>query len=291
MPGTPPPHATAATMYWQLLSLDIPASLAREAAHLHPNDLNAALDWACSSQRRHVRLAAAPIEVVASPSDAGPPAIRHLNPQSAPLSNLPVPAAPASRMSPVPALESADGDVDLSTAPAVPDGQPAGSLLGSPSRMGGPCYIDGPAAEVHAWVCMLANSQGAAVVDSEFLPLYSQCIREHSLHEIVARSLATIQSLRGLDLSIEQAAKLPRCLGRTTLLPLAVAVAFLHEGCGFPAVFEVALYPAKSQTFTCKARWWACPTGDPNAGKSPACNFVMQASLFQDDEIPACSLC
>lgn len=43
---------------------------------------------------------------------------------------------------------------------------------------------------------------------------------------------------------------------------------------------EVALYADSQRSFACKARWWACPTGDPNAGKSPACSCVLQA--FED---------
>ena len=39
----------------QLLQLEVPAHIARQASALFPTDLNAALDWACSSERRHNR--------------------------------------------------------------------------------------------------------------------------------------------------------------------------------------------------------------------------------------------
>ena len=35
-----------------LVSMDVPKLIARQAAELHPSDFNAALDWACSSERR-----------------------------------------------------------------------------------------------------------------------------------------------------------------------------------------------------------------------------------------------
>ena len=41
---------------------------------------------------------------------------------------------------------------------------------------------------------------------------------------------------------------------------------------------SVALYANQSTRFTCRARWWACPTGDPNAGKSPTCSAI--SNLF-----------
>jgi hypothetical protein len=37
------------------------------------------------------------------------------------------------------------------------------------------------------------------------------------------------------------------------------------------------LYADETEKFTSKARWWACPVGDPNAGKSPSCSFICSA--------------
>ena len=124
--------------------------------------------------------------------------------------------------------------------------------------------------------------------------MYAQYIRDHTLPEVVADCLASIRQQRGLDMSIEQASRLPRVFGYTTILPLAVASEYLHSACGLPSVFVfdlfqaslascqqkhlgVALYADNSKSFACKARWWAFPTGDPNAGKSPACSFVLGA--------------
>ena len=126
------------------------------------------------------------------------------------------------------------------------------------------------------------------------MPMYSQYIREQTLQEVYAHSLQSIQSQRGLDIPIEQASRLPLVLGYTTILPLAVACQFLHFGCGLPAIFAFNLFQAClascqrkelavtlwadwSQKHNAKARWWACPTGDPNAGKSPICSCALQS--------------
>lgn len=84
----------------------------------------------------------------------------------------------------------------------------------------------------------------------------------------------------------EEAAKLPSTLAKTSL-PLAVACEYLHRGPGLPAIFAFDLFQACLAScqnkdlsvgkFTSKARWWACPVGDPNAGKSPSCSFICSA--------------
>jgi len=145
--------------------------------------------------------------------------------------------------------------------------------------------------EVSHWFAILANADSDAATEIfDRMPLYTEYIRSRSLDAILSVSTQCLQTYRGLNVSIEQAAKMSPCLGQTTILPLAVACEYLHHGCGFPAVFafdlfqaclascqhkalEIALYAAKSTSFTCKARWWACPTGDPNAGTSPTFFF------------------
>ena len=369
MPRTPPQPSAGPAMYWQLIALGIPASIARAAAALHPDDINQALDWACASDRRHVRLAAVgSVEVVDSESDAGSPAVLG---SSALVSSaasrlpldLPVPSVPQSWISLVPAAGPAPGRLPSSpltvsrgedsneqidgvtgaavpsvassipsvpgsaaissvpaagTAPEMPPSSPTANppeeirehiddgamLSSSPGRMNPPCYIDDPAGEVAAWFAILANSNGAAASAVwDRMPLYTEYIRSRSLDEVLCESLHCIQSYRGLSISIEQAAKMPRCLGQTTILPLAVACEYLHHGCRLPAIFafdlfqaclascqhkalEIALYAAKSTSFTCKARWWACPTGDPNAGKSPSCSFVMKSFSSLVESLP-----
>ena len=173
--------------------------------------------------------------------------------------------------------------------------QPGEQLPHLPPQISKACFLEDPEAEVHHWFTVLANSRGAAAHDESFwlaMPLYSQYIEGHSLETVAGHALESIRRQRGLCVTIEQAAKLPCVLGYTTVLPVAVMCKYLHAGCGLPAIFvfdlfqsclascqnkhlEVALYAQRSKAFTCKARWWACPTGDPNAGKSPTCSFVM----------------
>ena len=354
-----------------LRSLDVTDLIARQAAQLHPDDVNAALDWACSSERPRVQF---PVDEVveiledspdsghvhamgaegvsdgldclhasssqALPAGLGQPDLIASQVASAgfetsfvmnsqPMLNAeamlrdprhshamgsvaaPAEPGPSNAMPPHALCRESTGagaaavSFDSPGAHVSPDADSGETEL-LPARVGSPCYIDDPAGEVHSWFCFLANSNGSAGLDVHFwgsMPLYSQYIQQHSFEEIIVKSLTYIQGLRGLDLSIEQAAKLPRCLAQTSLLPLAVAVEYLHQGCGFPAVFafdlfqaclascqhkalEVALYAAKSKSFTCKARWWACPTGDPNAGKSPTCAFVMKAFAAMVESLP-----
>lgn len=39
----------------------------------------------------------------------------------------------------------------------------------------------------------------------------------------------------------------------------------------------VAPYYTSDPSFEIRGKFWACPTGDPNAGKSPVYQFVLQA--------------
>ena len=107
-------------------------------------------------------------------------------------------------------------------------------------------------------------------------------------------SLDNLNGIGTQRILVEEAANLLSVLPQTISLRLAVACGYLHRGCGFPAIFAfdlfqsclascqnkelaVGLYADESQHFTSKARWWACPVGDPNAGKSQACSFICGA--------------
>ena len=77
--------------------------------------------------------------------------------------------------------------------------------------------------------------------------MYTQCIREHSLQEIASHCLASVRSQRGMETSIEQAARLPRVFGYTTLLPLAAACEFVHVS-GMPCFLSAQ---APGHSFVC----------------------------------------
>ena len=96
-----------------LLSLGVSRVLAREAASLHPNDIN---DWACSSLRRHRRPATADVinvdELPSSASLSGPPIPVSWLPstgepfaaESLPPHSLPASSSAARSMDPAPPL-------------------------------------------------------------------------------------------------------------------------------------------------------------------------------------------
>ena len=72
--STPPPVCLSSTTYWNLLAVGVPPAIAREAARRHVDDFDAALDWACSSDRRHTRVGVPDcVDLVDSSSNASPP--------------------------------------------------------------------------------------------------------------------------------------------------------------------------------------------------------------------------
>ena len=301
-PNTPAPTQSSG-MLDTLLDMGVPVPLARQACIQFSDDLNAALDWICSSERRHTRPAvdnlagnAVPIEIVDEEPD--PPRRPSLLPP-VPFSWREPSAAhiEASVASVPPQATPAASSASYALVVASPENSTAASPMIIPRPLSIPCFLSDPQGEVEYYVAALANSAGAAAVDIGFwqaMPMYSQYIIGHSCEEVVCHSVSALKDLRSQRLTVEEAAKLPHVLGYTTLLPVAVACEFLHVGCGMPAIFvfdlfqaclascqhkslAIATYADRSTTFSCKARWWACPTGDPNAGKSPACSQISNA--------------
>ena len=329
--GLTPEACSLDEMVAVLLSLDVPLSVARDAAARYPNNIDSALDWACSSDRRHNRArssspmtidlstpprasASTSVPACARPRVAGmSPDMISFQPGLSPLPsngaslpsltrNLSVPSSwvtPSSSQLPVPSQSHGvlqppaflrAPETPPTWSPLTPDANETEDLPAQlVHRMPPACFLRDPEAEVHSWFCAFANSDGQAALDPhvwERMPMYAQYIRDHTLPEVVADCLASIRQQRGLDMSIEQASRLPRVFGYTTILPLAVASEYLHSACGLPSVFvfdlfqaclascqqkhlEVALYADNSKSFA--------STGDPNAGKSPACSFVLGA--------------
>ena len=192
------------------------------------------------------------------------------------------------------ASNALSGDVHALASSAAPGATAASYCAAMVRGMSLPDFVDDPAGEIDFWFRIVANAPKQVVQDITFwqrLPLYSQYIREKSVSEVMEDCVSHIKSCRGLNITVEEASRLDHDLGRVTILPLAVMAAFLHHGCGLPDVFAfdlfqaclascqntevaVACYADKSTKFCCRARWWACPPGDPNAGKSPTCTVV-----------------
>lgn len=292
-----------------LVSLEIPRSIARQAAELHPSNLDAALDWACLLFRTLMKF----LEIEDSPV-AAVPLLASNGPAS--MASSGVPPVPASRTSR--ALDSHSVDVPnlLGDSQLVPACATQQSIVPTPSllhedttasldihgfgaglrQMPTACYLDDPQGEVDYYFAMLANTRGDCALHQDFwesIPEYSQYISGHTFEQILEHSLDNLERIRSQRI-VEQAAQLPAVLPRTTSLRLAVACEYLHRGCGFPRIFafdlfqaclascqnkdlSVKLYARESENFTSKARWWACPVGDPNAGKSPTRSFLSNA--------------
>lgn len=219
----------AQTMFGALLDFGVPRLLAKQAANYFPTDVNAALDWACSSERRRVRPHTSAYEAQTTIDVSTPSPTRAVGASSSSTAPL-VPAVPSSWTCETPAAHSA-----AETAAIL---EPSHCEVEDPpsvKRMPPPCFLQDPEGEVHSWFCVIANSRGAAALDRtvwQRMPMYSQYIQEHTLPEIVAHSVASIREQRGMAMSIEQASRLPRVFGYTAILPLAVACEYAHSGCG-----------------------------------------------------------
>ena len=133
--------------------------------------------------------------------------------------------------------------------------------------------------------------------------------------EIVEMSMSRIEELRTSPLTCEEAAELPRNFGVVTFLPLTVLAEYMHVGQGKPASFmfdcfnavtasllhlelRMAPYVSTDPTFLVGPRWWATPTGDPNAGKSPVMDFCVSvldecreahAAIFPQEDHTYCA--
>ena len=302
------------TQLQQLAAMGIPVALARTALQRFPDNLDAAADWATSSAARHVRLRTAwPREAPASSSPGLPP--RSLERDAFVVDEDAVDTVPHHSLA-LPATRSASLSSELDSGPEDRAGLPdAGAipLAQIPPPMSQPDFTNDASAEVYHYFKMVAAAPLEVSCSMEFwsrIPLYSQYICARSLKDVVSETLESVEASRCLDLSVEAAGELDRHLGLTSLLPLAVMAAYLHHGAGMPDVFvydlfmaclascqnrqvSIALYADKSHRFKTKARWWACPTGDPNAGKSPTCSLVLECfercvhnhrDVFYDDD-------
>ena len=163
-----------------------------------------------------------------------------------------------------------------------------------PRALPQPCFKMSPQAEVEHWCTLLVNCPEHRRDELwTRIPLYTQYVQEHTLTEIVEIATNNMEYYGNLCMRPETAGQLPRNFGAVTLLPLAVVTEYLRIGTGKPAAFTydafmaalasllrkdvaLALYASTDPSFLCKPRWWATPTGDPNAGRSPSFSFIKQ---------------
>ena len=150
-------------------------------------------------------------------------------------------------------------------------------------------FVAQPHLEVKYWVTKLVEWQGDGQDMTGWwrrIPLYSQYISRTPLHQVLQDMVAGLRSCRATRLRCEDAAELPVNLACTTVLPVAVAAEYAAAACAMPAAFVadmfcaclasclhptccVAPYWRRAPNFITRGKFWATPTGDPNAGKSP----------------------
>ena len=176
---------------------------------------------------------------------------------------------------------------------ASPEANPHAVVL---APIGRPCFLEDPDGEVAWWVDQLIAA-GPTRAQSVFqrVPSYAQYVEEHSLEEVMAHTVAGFEALSGATLRAAQAVELAPRLGAVMVLPLAVAVAYCSVTTAKPQYFladllmsctaallhplaAVCPYPADPD-FTVRPRYWALPTGETSAGKSPVFNLISRMFL------------
>ena len=162
----------------------------------------------------------------------------------------------------------------------------------SPIRtVGRPCFRVCPDQEVEWWVDRLMQMPSADLgLAWRQLPLYSEYVQEHALEEVAHHALEGVSSCCDFAMLASQAVDMCPRLGATCPLPLAVLEVFCARTTAKPPYFlhdlgqallanllhaEVCVqpYPGDSE-FLLKPRFWALPTGDTAAGKSPSYSLL-----------------
>lgn len=159
-------------------------------------------------------------------------------------------------------------------------------------------FLSNPQAEVEFWVAKIfaSGSSDNSMAIWQDIPMYSQYIVHTPLTQVVNDMARNLEQLRPLQITCEEASESPLQLACTTVLPWAVAVQYGATACFLPAYFlcdmfltclsgivgkHVCLKPWRTTApdFATRGKFWACPTGDPNASKSPVFNFVLDDFL------------
>ena len=156
-----------------------------------------------------------------------------------------------------------------------------------PAQVGPPCFASAPDAEVEFWVArLMAMPEDAACNFWRQMPMYTQYITEHSLAEVGQHMLSGVDALVASPMTGDQALEVAPRLGAVMPLPMAVYVLYCSRTTAKPVYFladlaftllanllhvDLRVNPyANDQSFSVCPRFWALPTGDTSAGKSPA---------------------
>ena len=173
-----------------------------------------------------------------------------------------------------------------------------------PQQVGPPDFSSDHRGELLHWVHLLLNAPDPSCCDLwRRMPLYCQYIEETPLDEVRSHMEEGLRGHRGSRISVEQAAETPANFEITTLFPLAVAAEYAAQACGLPAAFVIDMthalsvscfhkslatqpYTVRAPSFLTRARYWATPTGKPNAGKSPTHDLLKKAFMGVMNEAP-----
>ena len=191
------------------------------------------------------------------------------------------------------ALQLADSFRQL---PPFADTQ-SSQLTSPPARQPSPCFLMTPDAEVEHWLERLLQVP-EAVAASLFrqMPLYTQYIQQHSMEEVAEHMILGINSLATSPMTADHALEVAPRLGAVMPLPFAVYLLYCARTTAKPVYFlsdlafcylanllhtdlKVQLYP-QDPNFRMSVKYWALPTGDTTAGKSPS--YSLLTKLYTD---------
>ena len=160
-----------------------------------------------------------------------------------------------------------------------------------PPQMGRPCFLMSPDEEVEHWVSqLLPLPEDAALNLLRQMPVYSEYIRQHSIEEVAQHMADGVKSMIGATLCADEALEVGPRLGAVMPLPLAVCLLYCSRTTAKPHYFlsdlcfsflanlahtgqRVQLYQS-DPSMKVAVKYWAIPTGDTTAGKSPSFNLV-----------------
>ena len=185
------------------------------------------------------------------------------------------------------ALGLADSFRELPPVAGTQSSQPTSP----PARQPTPCFLMTPDAEVEHWLERLLHVPEAVAANLfRQMPLYTQYIQQHSMEEVAEHMILGINSLAASPMTADNALEVAPRLGAVMPLPFAVYLLYCARTTAKPVYFlsdlafcylanllhtdlKVQLYP-QDPSFRMSVKYWALPTGDTTAGKSPSYSLL-----------------
>ena len=230
-------------------------------------------------------------EAAASVGDAGSEALAFASAQLA--SAVPAQRA-SSSLSETPVLISLGSAAPVTLQPDTH--RRAASRTSIPAQMQRPCFKIAPDTEVSWWTDQLLGTSPERLQTTwRSIPMYTQYIEEHTVDEVIQHTMDVLDRLPDNQLDGSAALEVSPRLGAVMPLPLAVAISYCSVTTAKPVYFlsdmcmalqasllhpEAVVEPyANDSDFRISPRYWALPTGDTTAGKSPTCTYLTRTFL------------